>query len=216
MLKGIALVALVTGAAETIQVPGWAYMVFTLIGAGGLFRFFMLRTERRLSDAGASKTEAEAREIEDRVRVGLMKEVEQKMQTARREAEHARTLEAEAKLALGEAQAEVARMVVEHQRDREAWREERHTLVNNNKAALDAKDLEIAALKAEIAELREQLRTLEIRLGYAEGRRDEDGKTQGRMAVLEDRADRSEAKADTAQHVADEQAARNDETPGHA
>lgn len=170
MLKVFALVAAITGAAESLQVPGWMYMVATLVGAGGLFRFFMLRTERRLGDAGASKTEAEAKEIEDRVRKGLLEEVEVRMQAARREAEHARTREAEAKSELAEAQVEVARLVAQHQADREAWREERHQLINDNRAKTDR----IEILERRISELEDEIRTLNIRLGYDAGRREGD------------------------------------------
>lgn len=230
MVKGVMLVAVITGAAESLAIPGWIYMIVTLLGAGGLFRFFMLRTEKRLGDAGATKTEAEALEIQERVRTSLMADVEVAMQTARREAEHARTQEAAANAELALATAEVAKMVLEHQRDREAWREERHDLINTHRVAMNKKDIEIADLRALIADLQEKIRTMEIRLGYAEGRRDEDAATGERMTALEGRADESEARADSAEARADrakqraddarvvavEQEHRNDDTPGHA
>lgn len=207
-------------------IPTWAFFATS----GGLvavmtlvFRAFLLRSERRLADAGASKTEAEALEIQERVRSALMEEVETQMQYTRREAEHARTMEAAAQAELAVAQAEVAKMVLEHQRDREAWRDERHAMVNDHRAAIEAKNIEIFELRAQIGDLQEKVRTMEIRLGYAEGRRDSDEETAARMAVLEDRADRSETRADRAKDRADvarevavEQEHRNDDTPGHA
>src|SRR5687767_1823542 len=118
------------GQADPADVPGWIYMLVTLAVGGAGTRYYFARVEKRLKSAEVSKVGADARlgnaqaeEIEERLRVQLMQDVEVAMQ---REREKASAAEADA----AEAVAELARLVAEHARDRSEWKDERHDLVN--------------------------------------------------------------------------------------
>lgn len=216
------MTAAFAGAAQTLEVPGWLYMVVTLLGSGVLFRFFMVRTEKRLSEAGATKTEAEAQEIEDRVRRALSEEMESSLRRQREETVRAQAGEKEAI-------AEVAKLVAHHARDRAEWKVERHDFINQ----VQARDNQIAMLRientemrGEIKELRTEVQTLRVALGVEQGRRIDDDRlthlehradvSESDMSTEQDRNTKIEKRADRAEKIADEQAHRNDDTPGHA
>lgn len=157
-------------AAQALDVPGWVYMLGSIVGSGFVFRAYLVRSEKRLGNAKANLSETETKQLEDNIRRALATEVEESLQRSRREIQEARADEAEAI-------AEVAKLVAAHERDRSHWQDERHRFINEAKdrdLKISNLTLELSKARGEIDQLRDEVRSLRIDRGLEDGRRAED------------------------------------------
>lgn len=152
---------------------------FGVLGAvgGGIVAIFGAYAAMRKLGPQRKLMDAQADEIEGRIRQSMLKE----LQGQREEVARAQAAEAEAI-------AEIAQLVAAHSRDRAEWKDERHDFINT----LAAREKEVSILRQDLDEanrkitaLEEEVHTLRIAAEMEVGRRAEDLATARRAEDLE-------------------------------